>query len=260
VRVFVGQDETSALHETLASGLRVAIGADLLALELEHPVPSEVASPLRIVRQAGASPLLGVIAGFGATRELTWRSRQFAVVEIRGLDSQFYTTSAAPSSGACIGDSGGPLLWRDEDGAPLVLGVLSNGSGSCRGDDRYTRLDRVGDWLSTFIAGDTERRPGCAELEQRGLCASPELAVWCEGEELASQVCSDGAACGWDAKADGFRCVEPAADPCLGHSSFGDCANGIALRCDSGDLHEERCCDGRCVRDPISGRVGCGAG
>jgi secreted trypsin-like serine protease len=49
-------------------------------------------------------------------------------------------------TGACVGDSGGPLLGKTMDGRIEVLGLLEAGSASCTGEDFYTRLDRLKSW------------------------------------------------------------------------------------------------------------------
>jgi hypothetical protein len=50
-------------------------------------------------------------------------------------------------SGACSGDSGGPLLVHDDLGTARIAGVLDRGDPSCRGLDVYTRIDAFRSWL-----------------------------------------------------------------------------------------------------------------
>ena len=78
------------------------------------------------------------------------------------------TVASRDTAGPCIGDSGGPLLIDEADGASKVIGVLSvveqnRETGEfCKGDynARYTNLQGYTDWIESVI----------------GVCASsPEL-------------------------------------------------------------------------------------
>jgi hypothetical protein len=203
-----------------------------------------------------------VIAGFGVTSELTLGERAFAAVDVATVDESYFVTSAAPFSGACIGDSGGPLLARDRNGIPRVLGLLSSGSGSCRGRDSFSRLDLNDELLELVPELEPNEDLDCEGLGTSGACFSSELALWCEGRALRREPCADGRACGWDEAAAGYRCLDSAADdPCASVSSFGVCERGVARRCDAGALMQDDCagCGLGCVRDPLSGQVGCGA-
>ncbi len=258
LEVVLGPSEPAAVHRSGAEIVATRQNYDLLLLALDHPVPAAIASPLRVALSTLGTPELGVIAGFGLDAELMLGARLFALADIVAADAIYYNTSAGPASGACIGDSGGPLLWRDETGAPVVLAVLSNGHASCHGEDHYTRLDAVSDWLGPLLAGVAYSSADCGSLGAEGLCAGPLQATWCEGKTLASQTCSGGSACGWDERTRGFRCVDPAHDSCAGHTEFGICRDGAAVRCDDGVLDEVTCCGEPCGRDPGTGRATCG--
>ena len=54
-------------------------------------------------------------------------------------------------TGACDGDSGGPLLAKDDGGRMSVIGVLSRGSSSCRGKDVYVPTAALQPWLSRAL-------------------------------------------------------------------------------------------------------------
>jgi hypothetical protein len=257
-RVQFGSEELAPLFETDASRISLHPGADLAVLTLAQRPERSLAAPIPIPREPAT--LLGMevgeIAGFGVTEELSFGRRLFAAVEVRST-GEYFEATAAPLSGACIGDSGGPLLARDEHGSASVLGVLSHGSASCRGLDRYVRADASDEFLALLPAGDASVG-ACGSLGQAGACFSG-TAVWCDGEIEARTTCEDGTACGWDLDVSGFRCVKPELDPCGGTTSFGTCAGGVARRCDAGQLREEDCaaCGQSCVRDPTSARVGC---
>ena len=90
-----------------------------------------------------------MIAGFGWTdaASATFGQRFFApeaVVDIEADD--LVVASPKASSGACLGDSGGPVFAMI-DGQPVVLGTLEDGDSSCLGRDYFVRCDRLGAWL-----------------------------------------------------------------------------------------------------------------
>ncbi|MEO1475639.1 MAG: trypsin-like serine protease [Pseudomonadota bacterium] len=70
------------------------------------------------------------------------------------------TVASRDGAGPCIGDSGGPLMIDEADGAPTVVGVLSvveqnRESGEfCTGDyrARYTNVQGYIDWIGDVIA------------------------------------------------------------------------------------------------------------
>jgi hypothetical protein len=85
------------------------------------------------------------IAGFGRTED-GGAARRFAVEEVTHVDDTSISV-AGDRSGACLGDSGGPLLTRDSSGRVVALGILSQGSRDCMGTDTYVRLSSVREWL-----------------------------------------------------------------------------------------------------------------
>jgi hypothetical protein len=91
------------------------------------------------------------LAGYGTTETDATGQRLFVSETIIEVDDTFITVDGAGRSGACAGDSGGPLLVATNAGEPAVAGVLSTGSADCRGIDRYVRVDRVRHWLASHI-------------------------------------------------------------------------------------------------------------
>jgi len=92
-----------------------------------------------------------VIAGFGVSDSGWIGSKLFASTQIVAMTTEYLTTSSTEYSGGCDGDSGGPLFGRNSEGDALVLGILSKGSSSCRGEDHFVRLSHIGAWIGENI-------------------------------------------------------------------------------------------------------------
>ena len=58
---------------------------------------------------------------------------------------------------SCTGDSGGPLIARDENGAAVQVGIVSWGLGCARQDSPgvYVRIADYKDWITT-ISSETD--------------------------------------------------------------------------------------------------------
>ncbi len=174
IEVVLGPSDSAAVHRSGAEIVVTSEDDDLLLLSLDRPVPSAVANPLRVALSTPGTPALGVIVGFGLDAELMLGARLFALADVMGEDASYYSTSPGPASGACIGDSGGPLLWRDETGVAVVLAVLSSGHASCRGEDHYTRLDAVSDWLGPLLVEVADESIDCVrKSELEGALSAP---------------------------------------------------------------------------------------
>ena len=128
--------------------LHPSLDAALLAFD-----PSAIApcvAPLTL-GASDASIELGAelwLAGFGL-QEDGRRGRLEVVAEIvAAIDDSHLWVDGAGTSGACVGDSGGPLLAIDETGSPRIAGILHEGSASCLGYDGYVRADRLVEWVT----------------------------------------------------------------------------------------------------------------
>jgi hypothetical protein len=202
---------------------------------------------------------IAVLAGYGVSESALSEGRRFAAEPITAVEPESVVVSGGDASGACLGDSGGPLLGRGIDGLVRVYGVLSSGSLTCRGDDRYTRVDVDPEWASGVgLPGQRDEVAACDGVSAEGRCFG-EVAMWCESGQLQRAVCAAPAACGWDEGARGYRCGDGADDPCQGVSDSGTCEGARARVCSAGTLLEVDCeaCADSCVLSPATGRVAC---
>lgn len=220
-----------------------------------------------LTRSAGASlgiatrsPQVGSVAqlaGFGLNESGQLGERRFVVEEVTELTADSILVSGARRSGACSGDSGGPLMVRDMSGAPVVAGILGAGAIDCVETDEYTRVDIAQSWLESYV-GPADVGTSCGSLDRIGGCYDG-VAVWCEEQVRHSVLCAAPSSCGWDSVTSGFRCVEAALDPCQGVTRWGECQDQSLARCDAGHLRIDSCpeCGAICRRLPTTGTVAC---
>ncbi|MBV9949447.1 MAG: trypsin-like serine protease, partial [Myxococcales bacterium] len=193
------------------------------------------------------------MAGYGATENGTLRSLRFLAESITSLDAEQITVRGFGKSGACEGDSGGPLLVRGADGAPLVAGVMSLGSASCLDEDTYVRLDAIEGWVNATVEAAPPSSRECGAISPEGRCFYGN-AVWCEGGQLKGDACAAPKRCGWAGDRNGFRCVLASGDPCSGVDSVGACVGDAALWCYGGTLYRQPC--GPCGVCRVEGATG----
>ncbi len=199
------------------------------------------------------------IAGYGLNEAGDTRELRFLAEPIVELDERSFVVDGFGANGACLGDSGGPLIVRDGAGAVVVAGVLSTGSADCLNRDRYARLDGLEEWVSGIVGSLPRSGEGCGAITEEGRCLYGS-ALYCYGETLVAEPCADGTTCGWDPGREGFRCVRAASDPCSGVDSVGACRDGAARWCRGGALEVERCdCGETCRIDGRTGGPRCGA-
>ncbi len=88
-----------------------------------------------------------VLAGVGVTDDGARGQVRFVEEPVAGIDQTSISVDGRGRTGACLGDSGGPLMRRTVDGAAEIVGILSKGAASCRGIDVYTRVDTNLAWI-----------------------------------------------------------------------------------------------------------------
>lgn len=197
------------------------------------------------------------LAGYGVDARGVPGLRAFLVELVQDVGDRFITVEGNGSSGACEGDSGGPLLLRATDGSVRVAAVLSMGSASCTDFDLYTRLDLAADFLSSKLEAPHTPALGCEAIDRVGRCFGTR-AVYCD-QTLHAELCDGGRSCGFDRALGQFRCTNPVDDPCQGSDEFGRCDGDTALRCVNGALERIDCarCGERCSPHPASGIASC---
>jgi len=193
------------------------------------------------------------LAGYGITEEGVVDGLRFLIEPVTKIEPDSLTVSGFGASGACDGDSGGPLLVRQADGSVAVAGVLSNGSATCTQDDTYVRLDAVSDWAHQVMGAGPLANRNCGFITSQGRCLYGS-AVWCSGSQLSGEPCGGTSLCGWDGNAQGFRCVEPSRTPCAGVDGVGRCNGQTAISCLGGALVTDTC--GMCEVCRVDGKTG----
>ena len=182
------------------------------------------------------------LAGYGDTGFLEPAALFFAVEAVSRIETDHIVVDGRGRSGACYGDSGGPLLGRASDGSVRVFGVLDDGAPSCTGEDFYTRSDRLLDWepFAQIVSFD-RLNEGCDGLSRVGLC-SRGLAMWCdEGHSRVDDCYAKELICGWNQDAAGFRCVAIDEDPCEGLGSVAQCDGDTLRTCANGSPASVTC-------------------
>jgi hypothetical protein len=194
------------------------------------------------------------LAGYGTTETTTFGELRFLVEMLIEIDDDSLRVDGFGRTGACTGDSGGPMLTRSAAGEVVVLGVLSAGAATCTNQDRFVRAASALDWIESITGPAGSSEPDCHGIDAEGRCFHG-AAIWCDDGLLDTATCAEtGRRCGWDDTALGFRCVDSASDPCRGVDGVGACVAGRALTCTAGALLAETC--GPCGDCFVDGRAG----
>jgi hypothetical protein len=132
-------------------------------------VPSVPAGPLPISPRHRSPPgslavsTPAVLVGLGETEDGTLGEHRYLETTIARITDQTMVFDGGGCSGACFGDSGGPVLMAS-GGRVEVAGVLSRGSPSCLDLDLAIRTDAVSDWLAQVLDAAGVARPSAASV------------------------------------------------------------------------------------------------
>ena len=142
VEVFFGRGVDRPIATQVVDHFVDDLNGDL-ALAVFDQVGSLPITPLRLLSDDRLAVGDSVtIAGYGADEDGGVGRQLFANETIAAIDADTITVDGKGKSGACIGDSGGPLLVFDPSSALVyVAGILSVGSPSCTALDVYQRID-----------------------------------------------------------------------------------------------------------------------
>ncbi|MCB9706315.1 MAG: trypsin-like serine protease [Myxococcales bacterium] len=199
------------------------------------------------------------IAGFGGTHLGEIGGLRFASEAITAVDAAHLVVDGDGRSGACGGDSGGPLLARDDRGRIRVVGLLDSGHVSCVRDDHYTRVDLLADWWPFEWRDPEAVDRGCEGLDSEGACVRGQ-AMRCGAEgSIVVERCGAEELCGQRPDEPGFTCVAAADDACDGAGSEPLCDGDLLIRCEGGGQVVEDCgaCGGTCAAWTPGGLAGC---
>lgn len=200
------------------------------------------------------------LAGYGLTQTNMPAGLRFAVEGVVELSDTMLRVDGLGRSGACEGDSGGPVLARSRDGRPVVLGTLSSGAASCVGRDSFIRTDAVAPWLDANLPeAGPDSAVACGQITSDGKCLYG-AALRCVDHQLSATPCESGQVCGWDFASASFGCVSADADPCQGAGSLGMCDGNVAVTCVAGERVSHDCAAcGKCQLAASNGSPRCAA-
>jgi Trypsin len=154
---FRGSSPDAAVIPIIATASHPTL--DVMLLELETTRASSELQPIPLWEAAIDGSWIGrevTLAGVGEVETASLGELRFVAEPVVAVGEHEITVDGMGSSGACVGDSGGPILVPANDGSPRVAGILDRGSRSCVDRDVYLRADRLRGWVAEVI-GD----PGC---------------------------------------------------------------------------------------------------
>lgn len=210
-------------------------------------------SPIELWTEHNSDVWLGndaTLVGFGYDENGKVGDRRFLQESITEVSETTIVVDGNGSSGACVGDSGGPLLFNDKDGPDKIIGVLSIGSSSCLGIDTYIRIDYLYDRIVSII--DNDSGSSCASVTYEGICSNTKNTVYCENGQLINEYCEEDLYCAFSNQVNAYRCISTDEDACAGITTKGSCIGNVASRCTRGTLLRKDCtaCEQQCVVSP----------
>jgi len=167
-----GTVERISVDEIIAHSNIARVGySDVALLKLRRPVPASV--PTINVVERGGLPRIGTeltAMGWGLTENarISPRLKEATLQLSTTAACNRYTTRFFPahelcvkstpsrSQGVCSGDSGGPIIARDDTSGELYqIGLTSWGRADCNTNTAgvFTRLDVLAPWITRQIAG-----------------------------------------------------------------------------------------------------------
>jgi hypothetical protein len=252
--VLSGPVEKVEIHESLDVALLSAAWLKLQNSGIQ-PVP--------LAAEAVSQSWVGEpveLSGWGQSEFIEPPTLRSAIEPIVRVESEHVVVHGAHRTGACVGDSGGPLFGRGNDGSVRVIGVLDYGDASCMDEDFYTRTDILLAWEPLAeLERPTTAHMECEGLKTAGTCVRG-LAMWCEsGTRRVADCEATGRVCGWHRDARGFRCVAPDGDPCTGLGSYAHCEDNRVVACRDGMIVGSACdkCGNVCTSWLNAGGAGC---
>jgi hypothetical protein len=161
-----GSDLEVQLEEQPAAKLRRTVAhpeLDVMLGELESAANPDIVpiTPWPSAIDEGWIGLEATLAGFGTTESGGIGQLLFAREPVADISPTEIWVDGRGKTGACSGDSGGPLLVADESGQTRIAGVLDRGSANCLGVDVYTRLDVLVPWIESTVRTSNERPGRC---------------------------------------------------------------------------------------------------
>jgi hypothetical protein len=168
ISVFRGDPLDPAAPKATVSAMTRHETLDVALLAVDFTARAPVVKPVPLLDGGVDDSWVGArvdLAGYGVIDDGKAGILRFATETIANIEPDHVVVTGHGDSGACEGDSGGPLFGTTPDGRVRVLGLLDDGSADCLGQDRYTRVDRMRDWTPlTSALAHVAPAAGCDAL------------------------------------------------------------------------------------------------
>ncbi|MFY1826241.1 S1 family peptidase [Myxococcus fulvus] len=172
---------------------------DVALLRLASPVhvpPAQLPSG-NVIPRAGE---LVRAVGYGDTKDVEEPAgqRRQGTLRVTGVEPASFRAGASPGM-SCVGDSGGPVLARDDTGRDVLVGITVSGDVACREEAVNVRVDALlADFIQPFLA---------QPVPAQGATLSPE--ALCQEDCVNDAQCPSGLTC-VVTEGTGGRCLLPA--------------------------------------------------
>jgi hypothetical protein len=135
-----------------------------------------------------------LLAGLGEDEKGELVRRHFLTTQVAAATPELLKFDGGGRAGACFGDSGGPVLVRDDLGRLAVAGIISRGSRSCVDVDIAVHVPAAAAFLAPVTQPSSAPPDQCDELESFGLCDRGR-AINCQHGSLVVEQCRYPGAC-----------------------------------------------------------------